>query len=240
MKNKEIIIYELMGLMKDGKAPKNIKYHDETFEWTGKNYENDNNFLSDLFYETDTIDILSLTVEILPEENEMKEMIYQKDRKVEILYNGTYKDYDFYIMNLGTHPTAYVNVWNNKLLSGKDYDEIDIDVHGGLTYGSDHLFISNEEEIKGWFIGWDYSHYNDYAGYESEMPEGLRMNGKKWTTEEIYEDVKSVIEQCINYQENDEWKDIEEIEREDLKKPGENIQFVCNILNQLLKRKVRW
>ena len=138
----------------------------------------------------------------------MKEMVYQKDRKTEILYHGFYKDYEFYILNLGTHPTAYVNVINNNLLVMKDYDEIDIDVHGGLTYSQDCLYINDErEKVKGWFIGWDYAHYDDYDGYEINLPKELSTYGKKWTTEEIFEDVKDVIDQCVDYKdtkENDE------------------------------------
>ena len=214
MKNKKVTIYELLGLIKDGKAPKEIKINNKVFEWAGKNYIGGNCFLLSFISIENEIDIPNLKVEILSEEDEMKKMVYQKDRKTELLYSGTYKGYDFYIMNLGTHPTAYVNVCNNKLLNGKNWDKLDIDVHGGLTYSADHLYINAIKEVKGWFIGWDYAHYNDYAGYEMDMPENLRSNGKKWTTEEIYEDVKKVIEQCINYKENDEWEDIDEIELE--------------------------
>ena len=33
--------------------------------------------------------------------SEMKEMVYQKSRKIEVLYNGEYKGYKFAILNLG-------------------------------------------------------------------------------------------------------------------------------------------
>ncbi len=131
----------------------------------------------------------------------MKEMLYQPEKKIEVLYNGIYKGYEFYILNLGTHPTAYVNVKNNVLLNKKNYDDIDINVHGGLTYSEDHLWIENKKEIKGWFIGWDYAHAGDFSGYYfnfNNFISTLKLN-KQWTTEEIYEDVKSVIEQCIIY-----------------------------------------
>lgn len=48
---------------------------------------------------------------------------------------------------------------------------------------------------KGWFIGWDYAHYSDFAGYELEMPVYMRTNGKRWTTAEIVEECKQVIDQ---------------------------------------------
>lgn len=126
----------------------------------------------------------------------MKEMIYQADRKNEILFSGTYKGYPFYIMNLGTHPTAYINVIYDMRYKFKDYDQIDLDVHGGLTYSENNLLLE-EERVKGWFVGWDYGHYNDYDGYEMRFSEELQSNGKKWTTEEIFEEVKLAIEQLI-------------------------------------------
>ena len=130
---------------------------------------------------------------------EYKQMVYQTERIFEILFEGTYEGYQFYIMNLGTHPTAYIEVPITNKLFGKTCDEIyemgiDIDVHGGLTYSRNHLFGS--EKYK-WFIGWDYAHAGDYAGYSEKYPSLSRLShyDKKWTTEEIFEDVVSAIEQ---------------------------------------------
>lgn len=125
-----------------------------------------------------------------------KDMEYQYDRKVEILMEGKYKNYQFYILNLGTHPTAYVEIPRGSNLFGKDYNEIicDIDVHGGLTYADDHL-----QDIKkdSWFLGWDYAHYGDYTGCEEILPATIRTGGKKWTTLEIFGHVTEVINQII-------------------------------------------
>ena len=71
---KEITIYELVGLIKDGKAPKNIKYDDKTFEYD-KNYNyisQDGNllfgdYIYELYYSPNT---LNKIVKILPEEND--------------------------------------------------------------------------------------------------------------------------------------------------------------------------
>ena len=230
-----ITLYELMGLIKDDKAPKNIKHDDVTFKYERRykdyfDFEGISLFSKD--YVSDITTHLDDTVEILPKENEMKEMVYQKDRKTEVLYSGTYKCYDFYIMNLGTHPTAYVDVSNNKLLNGKYYGKIDIDVHFGLTYSADHL-VTDTGLIIGWFIGWDYAHCCDYSGL---FPNELQTQ-KKWTTKEIFEDVKSVIEQCINYKEdnNDEWKEIEELGMVYNGNDDEEIMRNRYIINQLIK-----
>lgn len=91
----------------------------------------------------------------------------------------------YYILNLGTHPTAYIKLPNNS-----NIDENEIDVHGGITYSEDHLWINDNEKIDGKFIGWDYAHYMDYGGYEELLPKEMRTGGKKWTTKEIYEEVR--------------------------------------------------
>lgn len=126
----------------------------------------------------------------------MKEMQYQADRNIELLDSGTYKNYNYYILSLGTHPTAYIEIPKDNKIYKKDYSEIDLYVHGGLTYSRNFLWISEEKKLEGWFIGWDYAHYGDYVGYELMFPENLRIKEeKKWTTEEILEEVKDAISQ---------------------------------------------
>ena len=125
---------------------------------------------------------------------EYKQMEYQENRKIEILFTGEYMGYRFYILNLGTHPTAYIEIPEGHDLFGKHYDDINIDVHGGLTYAEDHLRGVKENS---WFIGWDYAHAGDYGGYDVKWI-GTKLYGeedKKWTTEEIFDDVVNVIEQ---------------------------------------------
>lgn len=126
----------------------------------------------------------------------MKEMQYQADRDIELLDSGIYKNYNYYILSLGTHPTAYIEIPKDNKIYKKDYSEIDLYVHGGLTYSRNFLWISEEKKLEGWFIGWDYAHYGDYLGYELMFPENLRIKEeKKWTTEEILEEVKDAISQ---------------------------------------------
>lgn len=127
----------------------------------------------------------------------MKEMIYQAERKIEVLDTGTCLGFFYWILNLGTHPTAYVKIPENHKYYQKDYDDIYIKAHGGLTYSRDYLWISESQRSEGWFIGWDYAHCYDYAGYEEKLPEELRFkqNGKKWTTQEIKDEVYKVCEQ---------------------------------------------
>jgi len=123
-----------------------------------------------------------------------KEMNYQKERTTIVLKKGNIEGFDYVIMSLGTHPTAYIKIPKGHKYYEKDYDDINIDCHGGFTFaGKD--FIFNPIEIKNsWWIGWDYAHSGDYMGYyETDSP--LAGSGKKWTTKEIYKEVKKVIQQ---------------------------------------------
>ena len=124
----------------------------------------------------------------------MKEMKYQFERNIEVLDTGFCFGLLYYILNLGTHPTAYIKMPDNINI---DEDKLDIklDVHGGITYFDDHLWISKNQKIDGKFIGWDYAHYGDYAGYEEILPKEIRTGGKKWTTTEIYKEVREVCYQ---------------------------------------------
>lgn len=132
-------------------------------------------------------------MEYLAEDDEIGWFRSRKFYKRDLLGTGEHKGYKFYMLNLGTHPTAYVEIPEGHSLYNKHYyyidcdDYDDIDVHGGITYTADHLRLPNEE-LKGWFVGWDYNHYYDYNSR-------YNISGKKWTTSEIYEDVKKVIEQ---------------------------------------------
>lgn len=125
----------------------------------------------------------------------IKPMIYDKNRseKAEQIAAGTYKNFDYYVLNLKTHPTAYIDVTDSPL-NGVFYDNIDISCHGDLTYSELTL---NTVDKKGWFIGWDYAHYGDYMDYENATLNNMFLDKKKWTTEEIVEECKNVINQIV-------------------------------------------
>lgn len=63
-----------------------------------------------------------------------------------------------------------------------------------MTYSEEYL---NTVDKKGWFIGWDYAHHCDFAGYELALPTSLSSHGKKWTTQEIVNECKEVIDQLV-------------------------------------------
>jgi len=118
----------------------------------------------------------------------MKEMVYKPKREVEVLHSGKYNGYDFVILSLGTHPTAYVRLPKTHIGYKKGYDDVAVTCNGGLTYANDNVKGSDKT---GWWIGWDYAHCGDYSGYDYDFS----RNGHKWSTEEIFDEVKSVISQ---------------------------------------------
>ena len=69
--------------------------------------------------------------------------------------------------------------------------------HGGLTFGCENAIPPLLEGIasKGNYLGWDYGHIGDWLGHYN--PDSF-MPGKKWTTEEILEQVKNTIEELMN------------------------------------------
>lgn len=116
----------------------------------------------------------------------MKEMVYRKERKVEILYRGQYKGYKFAILNLGMHPTAYIEN-KNGFTSYSEADDY-AKVHGGFTYRGGAYWDENDPVP---YLGWDYGHWCDWAGY---LDDYANEGNKKWTTKEILDHVKEAID----------------------------------------------
>ena len=162
----------------------------------------------------------------------MKQMEYKKDRNIEILLDKKHNGYRYIILSLGTHPTAYIEIPKGHRLNGQDYDDIDINVHGGLTYTRHELMGIPSDN---WYIGWDYAHVGDY--YES----GYSHTGdKKWTTEEIESECKQAIDELVDkYGYPDEDKDIplipeDEIQIVDDYSANYNFKVLKEKLNQLI------
>lgn len=117
----------------------------------------------------------------------------------ETLHEGEYMGYEFAIVSYGFHPCAYVGVPKGSKFFKKYYEHRSLSkvsgkAHGGLTYS--RMGVNGRMKDK-WVLGWDYTHAGDFSG-------GLAMfafygfwEGKHWTTEEIYEHVKSVIDEII-------------------------------------------
>ena len=124
----------------------------------------------------------------------MLKMEYSNNKCEIILDKGTYKGFNYVIVNYGTHPCCYVAISQGHKFFEKDYFDIDVDCHGGLTF-SDYRDFGNGKE---YYIGWDYAHYGDYSGiYELDCLKDFNLlnHDRRWTTEEMLEEVKKVIGQ---------------------------------------------
>ena len=126
----------------------------------------------------------------------MREMIYKPTGEIEILSSGTIYGYKYFIISMGTHPCRYVETQADRIRFIKINE---IDCHGGITWADKELPSIGATAANGIFIGWDYRHGFDYLGFMEDRPAGsFRTFNRKWTTAEILEDVKDVINQLIN------------------------------------------
>lgn len=87
---------------------------------------------------------------------------------------------------------GYVLIPEGHPLHGKHYDDIDVSVHGGLTFSElvDDEMIEKWEidaEDKGkWCVGFDTAHYND--------------NLSKWPKEAVQAETDRLMEQLVSYE----------------------------------------
>lgn len=102
---------------------------------------------------------------------------------------------------------GYVGVNNSHILFGKDYSDLNLDVHGGLTYaGECHgrvchevktnflgIEITHLENDKTWWLGFDCAHYGDYSPGLSKYRGFNELNQQT-----DYKNVSYVTEQCTN------------------------------------------
>lgn len=140
-----------------------------------------------------------------------EKMRYTSQSIREVIAEGEVNNVEYYILNLGTHPTAYVKIPESNKLYRKDlYDTEDLikGIHGGITYNEDHLYIGHigsdnpEDRLEGKFIGWDYAHAGDYMAYYDENEyDLLARTSKKWTTEELIKEAEEVAAQVAEYKE---------------------------------------
>jgi len=118
---------------------------------------------------------------------DIKEEVIYRDKldmnRSIILVEGEIDGYKFEIISMGSHPNCYIWLKENSKFKDKHYNDIDLDIHQGLTY---------KEGLK---IGWDYAHLGDYYHCLHFSPEfnKFQENNKKWTVTELIEEVKAAI-----------------------------------------------
>lgn len=62
--------------------------------------------------------------------------------------------------------------------------------------------VGQMAKIEGWWIGWDYAHLNDFVGYNIDTPIRSGCSDRKWTTQEIKDEVFDVIKQLKDMKQN--------------------------------------
>lgn len=122
-----------------------------------------------------------------------------------VLYHGYMNSHikgekrEVIILNIcGHHPTAYI-----KIPFSVAYDvEMMLDVHGRVTYTGKCPVFDIEDEVTtategAIWIGWDYNHFNDFKprGDIQFKFDNFIMYRHKWTTEEIYAEVRYAVRQ---------------------------------------------
>lgn len=92
-----------------------------------------------------------------------------RDHKYEpqtIVAKGRIGEHDFAIINRNFHPCSYIRLNDDSPFVDKDYDDIPLDCHYGLTYKERHTNLGFEELQEGTWIGWDYGHCGDFCRYD--------------------------------------------------------------------------
>lgn len=93
---------------------------------------------------------------------------------------------------------GYVGLSRGHRFWGKGEEDIDVDVHGGLTFSSqgsnDDKGAERWQRIRWpdetiWWLGFDCAHGGDFTGLESESYE------HRWTLEEVVKETNKLVRQ---------------------------------------------
>lgn len=106
---------------------------------------------------------------------------------------------------------GYVRIPDKHLLQKiEDYDDMNINCHGGLTFCKrveEDEIESNTKFTKGYWIGWDYAHSGDFSPVlgamlnktEKARTELLETGKEKmWQPDDVEKECKNVINQLLS------------------------------------------
>lgn len=93
---------------------------------------------------------------------------------------------------------GYVRVPKGHPWHGKDWDEVDCEVHGGLTFAEADVHCDKPGEDDAWWVGFDCAHGGDAAdpslpGYKDY---GFRSHGVVRSQSYVESECKSLCEQA--------------------------------------------
>jgi hypothetical protein len=102
------------------------------------------------------------------------------------------------------HRCGYVRIPQGHVWHDKNYDDIPVDVHGGLTFSD--LEACLHEDGVGYWIGFDCAHLGDSHFPPGDL-EALRYNfgslaeGHYWTLPEVREETERLADQVLEMSE---------------------------------------
>lgn len=82
---------------------------------------------------------------------------------------------------------AYVGIPSSHPLAGWEYDDLNIDCHGGLTYSGSSVHGDGST----YWYGWDYNHSGDRGTYDRIFPSSFEET--EWTPAMVYENSWSAL-----------------------------------------------
>lgn len=97
----------------------------------------------------------------------------------------------YLIVRGGGSLCAYLGIPMAHPLAGKDYDDLPLDCHGGLTFGSEGDEHAGRK--KGWYwYGWDYAHSGDKSFYDFDLGFSSSYPEKEWVVSDVKAEIWSV------------------------------------------------
>ena len=125
------------------------------------------------------------------------------ERLYVVEHQEIYKDYHLVVVFNNAFRCGYVGLKVGHKLEDKHYDDVDFEVHGGLTYSS----IANEKWAKEgyrWYFGFDCAHLYDGVDIESMKKYGANeisvmcwshLDGEIRTQEYVLIELKNLVNQ---------------------------------------------
>lgn len=139
--------------------------------------------------------------------SELKEMTYDTTEQSILYLEVNDDDTAIVIIDRGGWPCSYIKmpdeIYQNYVESicwDGDYDDIDVFVHGGVTFGScDGLYVNGKRDDRipdGYYLGWDYNHFGDYyySPYSTMCSSHPELYNK-YTTEQLVDEAHEALEE---------------------------------------------
>lgn len=104
-----------------------------------------------------------------------------------------YRDYEYLVVNFGSHPAAYVRIPKGHPYYEKEFWNMKIKPHSDLSFGG----TLEKYHLEGFWIGWEYNLFGDFVAGRTRdfITEGWH---KQYVTSEIIEKIHEVIDQLID------------------------------------------